>query len=134
MKSKVCGIGMGTGRTGAGALSAALVIAMTASAQPARAQGWMPPPPEQRCPPRSQWGANDSAWFGMAAPKGIPVEIVTRLNREINDALADPKLKARLAELGGDSIAGSPADFWKLHAAETEKWAKVVKSSGAKVE
>ena len=79
-------------------------------------------------------GYEASAWFGMAAPRGTPVEIVNRLNREINDTLAEPKIKARLAELGGDSIAGSPADFWKLHTMETEKWAKVVKSSGAKVE
>jgi tripartite-type tricarboxylate transporter receptor subunit TctC len=79
-------------------------------------------------------GYEASAWFGMAAPKGTPVEIANRLNREINDTLAEPKIKARLAELGGDSIAGSPADFWKLHTMETEKWAKVVKSSGAKVE
>ena len=79
-------------------------------------------------------GYEASAWFGVAAPKGTPAEIVNKLNREINDTLAEPKIKARLAELGGDSIAGSPADFWKLHTMETEKWAKVVKSSGAKVE
>ncbi len=79
-------------------------------------------------------GYEASAWFGMGAPKGTPPEIIARLNREINDALADPKIKARLADLGGEPIAGSPADFGALHAAETEKWAKVVKSSGATVE
>lgn len=79
-------------------------------------------------------GYEASAWFGVGAPKGTPAEIIAKLNHEINDALADPKMKARLAELGGDPIAGSPADFWKLHTMETEKWAKVVKSSGAKVE
>ena len=79
-------------------------------------------------------GYEASAWFGMGAPKGTPANIVDKLNREINDALADPKMKARLAELGGDPIAGTPADFWKIHTYETEKWAKVVKSSGAKVE
>ena len=79
-------------------------------------------------------GYEASAWFGMGAPKGTPADIVAKLNREINDALADPKMKARLAELGGTSIAGTPADFWKIHTYETEKWAKVVKSSGAKVE
>ena len=79
-------------------------------------------------------GFEASAWFGMGAPKGTPADVVAKLNREINDALADPKMKTRLAELGGDPIAGSPADFWKIHTYETEKWAKVVKSSGAKVE
>ena len=79
-------------------------------------------------------GYEASAWFGMGAPKGTPANTIARLNREINEALADPKMKTRLAELGGDPIAGSPADFWKIHTYETEKWAKVVKSSGAKVE
>jgi tripartite-type tricarboxylate transporter receptor subunit TctC len=79
-------------------------------------------------------GYEASAWFGMGAPKGTPADAVARLNREMNAALADPKMKARLAELGGDPIAGTPADFWKIHTYETEKWAKVVKSSGAKVD
>jgi tripartite-type tricarboxylate transporter receptor subunit TctC len=79
-------------------------------------------------------GYEASAWFGMGAPKGTPADVVAKLNREINDALAEPKMKARLAELGGDPIAGTPAEFWKTHAYETEKWAKVVKSSGAKVD
>jgi tripartite-type tricarboxylate transporter receptor subunit TctC len=79
-------------------------------------------------------GYEASAWFGMGVPKGTPPEIVARLNKEINDALADPKMRARLAELGGSPIAGTPAEFWALHTAETEKWAKVVKSSGARVE
>ncbi len=79
-------------------------------------------------------GYEASAWFGMGAPKGTPPDVIARLNREINAALADPKMKARLAELGGDPIAGTSAEFWKIHAYETEKWAKVVKSSGAKVD
>ncbi len=79
-------------------------------------------------------GYEASAWFGMGAPKGTPAAVVARLNKEINDALADPKMIARMAELGGTSIAGTPADFWKVHTYETEKWAKVVKSSGAKVD
>jgi tripartite-type tricarboxylate transporter receptor subunit TctC len=70
----------------------------------------------------------------MSVPKGTPPAIIQKLNREINAALADPAMKARLAELGGDPIAGSPADFWELHAAETEKWAKVVKFAGAKID
>jgi tripartite-type tricarboxylate transporter receptor subunit TctC len=79
-------------------------------------------------------GYEASAWFGMAVPKGTPVAVVERLNREVNAALSDPGMKARLADLGGDPIPGTPAEFWKLHAAETDKWAKVVKFSGAKVE
>ncbi len=66
-------------------------------------------------------------WFGAGAPKGTPAEIVDRLNKEINAALADPKIKARLADLGGTVLALSPADFGKLIAEETEKWAKVIK-------
>ena len=77
-------------------------------------------------------GYESSAWFGVGAPRGTPAEIVDRLNRETNAALADPKMKARLADLGGVVFAGSPADFGKLIAAETQKWAKVIKFSGAK--
>lgn len=79
-------------------------------------------------------GYEASAWFGAAAPRGTPAHAIARLNKEINEALADPKMRARLAELGGDPIPGTPEEFWKLHAMETEKWAKVVKASGAKVE
>jgi tripartite-type tricarboxylate transporter receptor subunit TctC len=77
-------------------------------------------------------GYEASAFFGVGAPRNTPVEIVGRLNTEINAALADPKMKARIAELGGTLLPGSPADFGKLVEAETEKWAKVVKFSGAK--
>jgi tripartite-type tricarboxylate transporter receptor subunit TctC len=77
-------------------------------------------------------GYDASGWQGIGAPKSTPAEIIDRLNNEINGALADPKIKARLADLGGTVLAGSPADFGKLIAAETEKWAKVVKFSGAK--
>jgi tripartite-type tricarboxylate transporter receptor subunit TctC len=73
-----------------------------------------------------------SAWAGIGAPKGTPDEIVKKLNSEINAVLADPNLTARLADLGSKVLVGSPADFGKLIADETEKWAKVVKFSGAK--
>jgi tripartite-type tricarboxylate transporter receptor subunit TctC len=79
-------------------------------------------------------GYEASAWFGVAVPKGTPPAIVARLNREFNAALADPAVRARLADLGGVPIPGSPEEFWALHRAETEKWAKVVQASGAKVE
>ena len=77
-------------------------------------------------------GYEASAWFGVGAPKGTPAEIIEKLNKEINAGLADPKMKARLADLGGMLMAGTPADFGKIIAEETEKWAKVVKFSGAK--
>jgi len=79
-------------------------------------------------------GYEASAWFGVGAPKGTPAAVIEKLNREINIALADPKMKVKLAELGGMIMAGSPADFGKVIADETEKWAKVVKFSGAKAE
>jgi tripartite-type tricarboxylate transporter receptor subunit TctC len=78
-------------------------------------------------------GFEASAFFGLGAPKRTPVEIVDRLNTEINTAFTDSKMKARLAELG-TILPGSPADFGKLIVAETEKWAKVVKFSGAKAD
>jgi tripartite-type tricarboxylate transporter receptor subunit TctC len=79
-------------------------------------------------------GYEASAWFGVGAPRHTPAEIVDKLNMEINASLADPKLKARLADIGGIALTGSPADFGKLIAEETEKWAKVVRFSGAKAE
>ena len=79
-------------------------------------------------------GYEASAWFGMGAPKGTPVAIVNRINREVNDLLRDPKLLQRLADLGGTPLTGSPSDFWAIHKMETEKWAKVVRASGAKVQ
>ncbi len=77
-------------------------------------------------------GYEASAWYGIGAPKGTPDAIIDKLNQEINAVLADPKSKARLADLGASVMMGSPADFGKLVADETEKWAKVVKFSGAK--
>jgi tripartite-type tricarboxylate transporter receptor subunit TctC len=77
-------------------------------------------------------GYEASGWFGLGAPRNTPAEIVATLNREINAALTDAKLKARLEGLGGTVLAGSPADFGKLLADETKKWAKVVRFSGAK--
>jgi tripartite-type tricarboxylate transporter receptor subunit TctC len=77
-------------------------------------------------------GFEASYWAGVGAPRNTPVEIVQRLNKEINAGLADPKLEARFAELGGKVLSGSPADLGKLIADDTEKWAKVVKFSGAK--
>ena len=79
-------------------------------------------------------GYEASAWFGVGMQKGAPAANIARLNREINAILAEPKTRARLAELGGDPLIGTPAEFGALHAAETEKWAKVVKASGARVE
>ena len=79
-------------------------------------------------------GYEASAWFGIGAPRGTPPEIVDKLNAAVNAGLADPKLRARLADLGGAPLAGSPADFGRLIAEETEKWAKVVKFSGARAE
>ena len=75
-------------------------------------------------------GYEASAWWGVGAPKDTPADIVEKLNKEINAALADPKMKARLADLGCTVLAGSPGDFGKLIAEETEKWGKVVKFAG----
>ena len=79
-------------------------------------------------------GYEASQWYGIGAPKGTPAEIVDKLNKEISAALADPKMKSRFADIGGEPLAGSPADFGKLIAAETEKWAKVVKFADMKPE
>jgi tripartite-type tricarboxylate transporter receptor subunit TctC len=79
-------------------------------------------------------GYEASSWNGIAAPKNMPIEIVEKLNNEINAGLANPKIKARFADFGGTALAGTPAEFGKLIAEETEKWGKVVKFSGAKVE
>jgi tripartite-type tricarboxylate transporter receptor subunit TctC len=73
-----------------------------------------------------------STWFGVCAPRSTPADIIDKLNREINAGLADPKIKTRLVELGGTVLAGSPADFGKLIAEDTEKWGKVVKFAGIK--
>jgi tripartite-type tricarboxylate transporter receptor subunit TctC len=79
-------------------------------------------------------GYEASSWFGIAAPKGTPSDIVETLNRETNAGLADPKIKARLADMGGMPLAGSPSDFHKLIADETEKWGKVIRAADIKAE
>ena len=79
-------------------------------------------------------GYESSFWTGVGAPKNTPAEIVDKLNKEMNATLADPKFKARLADLGGTALSGSPLDFGKFVADETEKWAKVVKFAGLKPE
>jgi tripartite-type tricarboxylate transporter receptor subunit TctC len=79
-------------------------------------------------------GYEASAWYGIGVPKGTPAEIVERLNREANAILAEPATKARLAELGASLLPGSPADFGKLVADETEKWGKVIRFAGIKAE
>jgi tripartite-type tricarboxylate transporter receptor subunit TctC len=79
-------------------------------------------------------GYEASAWFGMGAPKGTPPEIINKLNAQINAALADPNIQARLADLGGTVMPGTPADFGKVIVDETEKWTKVVNAVGISVE
>jgi len=79
-------------------------------------------------------GYEASSWYGIGAPRNTPAEIVDKLNREVNAALADPKMKARLADLGGMMVPGAPSDFGKLVAAETDKWAKVIKFAAIKAE
>jgi tripartite-type tricarboxylate transporter receptor subunit TctC len=79
-------------------------------------------------------GYEASAFFGMSVPKGTPREIIDKLNRTINQALADPAMQAKLAELGGTNISGTPEDFGKIVVEETDKWAKVVKATGATAE
>jgi tripartite-type tricarboxylate transporter receptor subunit TctC len=79
-------------------------------------------------------GYETSYWYGVGAPKNTPAQIIDKLNKEINAALADPKIKARLADLGGTPIAGSPADFAKLIADDTEKWGKVVRAANLRAD
>jgi tripartite-type tricarboxylate transporter receptor subunit TctC len=79
-------------------------------------------------------GYEASAWFGIGAPKGTPANFIEKINKSVNAALADPKMKARLADLGGIPMAGTPADFGKVMASETAKWEKAVKFSGASID
>ncbi len=79
-------------------------------------------------------GYEASAWYGLGVPQGTPVEVISKLNREVNAILADPKVKSRLAELGASLLPGSASDFGMLIADETGKWARVVKFSGAKAD
>jgi tripartite-type tricarboxylate transporter receptor subunit TctC len=79
-------------------------------------------------------GYDTSQWYGLCAPAKTPPEIIGRLNAEVNAGIADPGMKARLAAIGGEPLPGSPADFARLIAEETEKWAKVVRAAGLKAE
>jgi tripartite-type tricarboxylate transporter receptor subunit TctC len=79
-------------------------------------------------------GYETSQWYGVGVHKNTPTEIVDKLNKEVNAALADPKMRARLADLGGTPLPGSSADFGKLIADETEKWGKVIRAANIKPE
>jgi tripartite-type tricarboxylate transporter receptor subunit TctC len=79
-------------------------------------------------------GYEASTWYGVGAPKATPAEIIDKLNKEINAGLADHKIKARLADLGGTPLPGSPVQFGKLIAEETEKWGKVIRAANIKAE
>jgi len=79
-------------------------------------------------------GYEASAWFGIGAPKGTPAVFVEKINKSVNAALADPKMKMRLADLGGIPMGGTPADFGQIMASETAKWEKAVRFSGASIE
>jgi tripartite-type tricarboxylate transporter receptor subunit TctC len=79
-------------------------------------------------------GYEANGWYGIGAPKATPTEIIEKLNKEINAALADPTMKGRLADLGCNVFAGSPADFGKFIANETGKWAKVIRTANIKPE
>jgi tripartite-type tricarboxylate transporter receptor subunit TctC len=79
-------------------------------------------------------GYEASGWNGIGAPKSAPIEIINRLNQEINAGLADPALRARFADLGGTVLPGSPTDFGKLIADETGKWGKVIRATNIKAE
>jgi tripartite-type tricarboxylate transporter receptor subunit TctC len=79
-------------------------------------------------------GYEANQWYGVGAPRNTPAEIVDKLNKEINAALDDPKMRARVEELGGTGLAGSPADFGKLIAEETEKWGEVIRAAKVKPE
>jgi tripartite-type tricarboxylate transporter receptor subunit TctC len=79
-------------------------------------------------------GYEASQWYGIAAPKNTPVEVIDKLNREINVALNDAAMRAKFAEIGGEPLAGSPSEFGRFIAEETDKWGKVVKFTGLKPE
>jgi tripartite-type tricarboxylate transporter receptor subunit TctC len=79
-------------------------------------------------------GYEASAWFGVGVPKGTPADVIDKLNKTVNEALHDPKMVARLADLGGTPMPGTPADFGKVMEDEVAKWKKVVEFSGATVE
>ena len=79
-------------------------------------------------------GYEASSWYGVGAPKATPAEIIDKLNKEINTSLADPNNKARLANLGGDALSLSPAEFGKLIADETEKWGNLIRTLNIKAE
>ena len=78
-------------------------------------------------------GFEASALYGIGAPKNTPNQVVDRLNREINAILADPKMKARIAEVGGEALTGSPADFAKLLETDAEKWRRVIQTANIKL-
>jgi len=79
-------------------------------------------------------GYEASAWFGIGVPKGTPADVIDKLNKAVNEALKDPKMVERLADLGGAPMPGTPADFGKIMESEVAKWKKVVEFSGATVE